>query len=313
MPKTRVISFINMKGGVGKTTLAINTADYLANKKNKKVLVLDLDPQFNATQSLLLRSKGKKELSDGEEETLSSDQKNLQDTTEESKLIKAEAASARYYEQLSTDEKTILQIFTPTNSINNSQKDLIVNFSENLSFIPGDLELSSVIAGDTAGKVSIIDSYITDNHLKDNYDYILIDCPPTWSILTHSALYASNYYIIPSKIDFYSSIGINSLQDKVTKKLTGDRMYQETSRSLQNLGIVFSMTTGLKAEEDIKKIVIKDYKEKIPIFDDVIPLIKSASSGFVFYSEVEHNGLYSNLINGFDKIMTQMLERVDNL
>lgn len=55
----KVISFINMKGGVGKTTLCINTADSLANDGNK-VLIIDMDPQFNATQALLLQCNVKK-------------------------------------------------------------------------------------------------------------------------------------------------------------------------------------------------------------------------------------------------------------
>lgn len=50
----KVISFINMKGGVGKTTLCVGVSDYFAHYKNKKVLLIDLDPQFNATQTLSL-------------------------------------------------------------------------------------------------------------------------------------------------------------------------------------------------------------------------------------------------------------------
>ena len=50
---TPVISFINMKGGVGKTTLCVDIAEYLANFMDKKVLIIDIDPQFNATQSIL--------------------------------------------------------------------------------------------------------------------------------------------------------------------------------------------------------------------------------------------------------------------
>ena len=49
----KIVSFVNMKGGVGKTTLAVNIADFLANRHSKKVLLVDVDPQFNATQCLL--------------------------------------------------------------------------------------------------------------------------------------------------------------------------------------------------------------------------------------------------------------------
>ena len=55
----KVISFINMKGGVGKTTLSIGIADYLARQQGKRVLIIDADPQFNCTQSLLQAYKAK--------------------------------------------------------------------------------------------------------------------------------------------------------------------------------------------------------------------------------------------------------------
>lgn len=296
----KVISFINMKGGVGKTTLTINIANYLANKENKKILIIDLDPQFNATQALLLK----------QEKNKLSNNINKQDKDEVE--FKAEVSSAEQYKKLSKNGKTAFQIFHRTVITKNTQKDIIYEFSKNISFVPGDLELSSVIAGDTASKVGLIDQFIKINNLKEKFDFILIDCPPTWSILTHSALYASKYYLIPSKLDFYSSIGINSLQNKISEKLTNDCMYQETSRKLFNLGIVFSMTTNLQSEKRLRETVIKDYDTKIHVFDAEIPLIPSASSSFLFYSEVENNKTYSNLSNSFEKIMSEFISQITN-
>lgn len=296
----KVISFINMKGGVGKTTLTINIANYLANKENKKILIIDLDPQFNATQALLLK----------QEKNKLSNNINKQDKDEVE--FKAEVSSAEQYKKLSKNGKTAFQIFHRTVITKNTQKDIIYEFSENISFVPGDLELSSVVAGDTASKVGLIDKFIKINNFKEKFDFILIDCPPTWSILTHSALYASKYYLIPSKLDFYSSIGINSLQNKISEKLTNDCMYQETSRKLFNLGIVFSMTTNLQSEKRLRETVIKDYDTKIHVFDAEIPLIPSASSSFLFYSEVENNKTYSNLSNSFEKIMSEFISQITN-
>lgn len=296
----KVISFINMKGGVGKTTLTINIANYLANKENKKILIIDLDPQFNATQALLLKQE-KNKLSN-----------NINEQDEDEVEFKAEVSSAEQYKKLSKNGKTAFQIFYRTVITKNTQKDIIYEFSENISFVPGDLELSSVVAGDTASKVGLIDKFIKINNLKEKFDFILIDCPPTWSILTHSALYASKYYLIPSKLDFYSSIGINSLQNKISEKLTNDCMYQETSRKLFNLGIVFSMTTNLQSEKRLRETVIKDYDTKIHVFDAEIPLIPSASSSFLFYSEVENNKTYSNLSNSFEKIMSEFISQITN-
>lgn len=296
----KVISFINMKGGVGKTTLTINIANYLANKENKKILIIDLDPQFNATQALLLKQE-KNKLSN-----------NINKQDEDEVEFKAEVSSAEQYKKLSKNGKTAFQIFYRTVITKNTQKDIVYEFSENISFVPGDLELSSVVAGDTASKVGLIDKFIKINNLKEKFDFILIDCPPTWSILTHSALYASKYYLIPSKLDFYSSIGINSLQNKISEKLTNDCMYQETSRKLFNLGIVFSMTTNLQSEKRLRETVIKDYDTKIHVFDAEIPLIPSASSSFLFYSEVENNKTYSNLSNSFEKIMSEFISQITN-
>ncbi|ALJ23177.1 hypothetical protein AO203_04275 [Lactobacillus gallinarum] len=306
MTKSKIISFINMKGGVGKTTLCINVADYLANKDNK-VLILDMDPQFNATQALLLeqqrRNRGENENNLDKEST---DKK-------EDEAVKAEIDSSKYYKNLSTRGKTILQIFKSTNP-NDDKKSIILHFTDNIDFIPGDLDLSSVVAGDTAGKVGAIKQYIYNNDLNEHYDYILIDCPPTWSILTHASLYASNYYIIPSKIDFYSSIGIKSLQDKIKEKLLNEFSYREvaqaTGESIENLGVIFSMTTNLKAESSIKETVKKDIGKNIPIFDAEIPFIRSAASSFIFYSEVEDNTTYANLTNSFDQFMSLLLDKM---
>lgn len=304
-PDCKVISFINMKGGVGKTTLCINTADNLAQDGNK-ILIVDMDPQFNATQALLLQMQRQKTLS--ENNNTSSDKAFSED-------VKAELDSSKTYRELSKEGKTIMQLFGSTDPNKNSL-NIIMNFSDKIDFIPGDLELSSVVAGDTAGKESVIYQYIIENGLDKKYNYVLIDCPPTWSILTHASLFASDYCIIPSKIDFYSSIGINSLQNKINEKLLNNFSYKQLNlarnKTLRNLGIIFSMTTGLSAEESIKQTVKNDFDSSIPIFDAEIPLIRSASTSFIFYSEVKDNSTYSNLTNGFNKFMSLLKTKLQN-
>lgn len=305
----KVISFINMKGGVGKTTLCINTADSLANDGNK-VLIIDMDPQFNATQALLLQMQRQKT-------NIAENSDVIDDNSDKvfSEDVKAELDSSKAYRELSKKSKTVMQLFGSTNPNENSL-DIIMSFSDKIDFIPGDLELSSVVAGDTAGKESAINQYIVEKGLIEKYNYILIDCPPTWSILTHASLFASDYYIIPSKIDFYSSIGINSLQNKINEKLLNNYSYKQISlarhKSLINLGIIFSMTTGLMAEKSIKQTVKSDFDSSIPIFDAEIPLIRSASTSFIFYSEVKDNSTYSNLTNGFNKFMYLLKTKLRN-
>ena len=90
----KVISFINMKGGVGKTTLTVNIGEKLASQ-GKKVLIIDMDPQFNATQSLLLyNTRCNQNNPDSNEET----------------VVEQEITSAEYYKQLSDYNKTVSYI-----------------------------------------------------------------------------------------------------------------------------------------------------------------------------------------------------------
>lgn len=193
--KAKIISFINMKGGVGKTSLSINVADTLA-REGYKTLVIDTDPQFNATQSLLLaRTK--------------------YDKPNDENFIQ-EDLSADDFSKLSNDNKTLYQIFMPSDLVEETG-NLVTHIKDNLDLIPGDLNLASTVAGDTSGKIEVLDQHISDFHLDYDYKYIIIDCPPTWSVLTHASLFASDFYIIPSHIDFYSSLGIELLNKQINK------------------------------------------------------------------------------------------------
>lgn len=204
----KVISFINMKGGVGKTTLTINVGNELA-KKGSKVLIVDMDPQFNATQSLLLHKIRTTQIES--------------DTIDEEVIVKQEINSSEDYKKLSQNKETVLQLFEKTNIDKPlSNPSLAQRISNNLYLIPGDLKLAKEISGDTAGKVGVLVQHLQDNNILQEYDYVLIDCPPTWSILTHSSLFASDYYIIPSKVDLYSSIGIQLLEEQIDEKLRND-------------------------------------------------------------------------------------------
>ena len=131
----KVISFINMKGGVGKTTLSMGIADYLA-EQNKKTLFIDIDPQFNGTQGLLDYYK--------REETISI-------ISEKEKISKNEAMNNletyeyNYYtEKIKNSHKTIYRLFTPQVELNeeySSPNNIITNLTDNLDIVCGDLNL----------------------------------------------------------------------------------------------------------------------------------------------------------------------------
>lgn len=302
----KVISFINMKGGVGKTTLTINIGKKLA-ELGEKVLIIDMDPQFNATQSLLtykIRTQDQEEV-EGQEKIQNQEEIQGQQTIEQ------EIKSSEYYKKLSDDNETILQIFSRSEVL--EKKSLIKTISNRLDIVPGDLNLIKEISGDTSGKVGVLYDYINENNIKSIYNYILIDCPPTWSILTYASLFVSDYYVIPSKIDFYSLIGIKLLQNTIKETLGRDTLYRRFLDNIKCLGIVFTQThKSIKAEIDIKNN-LKENIEDIDFFENVFPYIPSLSSKFIMIDEVKGNSLYSELVNSIEKITYELTKKINEV
>lgn len=286
----KVISFINMKGGVGKTSLSINIADSLA-AKGFKTLVIDTDPQFNSTQSLLLA-------------------KTIMNSSEKASLDEKQDSSAEVFENLSDNKKTLYQIFEPTDLVDNPT-DLVINIKPNLDLIPGDLKLASAISGDTSGKEEVLYNHIEKFNLKSRYKYIIIDCPPTWSILTHSSLYASDFYVVPSKIDFYSSLGILLLKNQITTKLLNSRVYKSGVNKLTPLGIIFTMTHNPEpAFEKKRRERIEQSLVGTPIFTSKLVNISSAQTNFALYSEVKDQTRYGQLTNSIDRITDEIIDKM---
>ena len=142
----KVISFINMKGGVGKTTLSIGIADYLSEKKELSVLIIDADPQFNSTQALLdeykpIKTKTKKKL-DSEgfliTETEEDDSESITEIQQEEE---------NYYSvEVLPKQKTIYSLFRSQTNVNEvietpKAENLIINLNKGLDILCGDLNL----------------------------------------------------------------------------------------------------------------------------------------------------------------------------
>lgn len=222
----KIISFINMKGGVGKTTLSIGVADFLANYKNQKVLLIDADPQFNATQALL-----------------------------------DSYYSADYFEDILPKEKTINRLFKPQVQFSQQYKspspeEIILELKDNLHIVCGDLSLVLANKSSDYSHVKRLKRFIKDNELREVYDLIIIDCPPTLTIYTDSALMASDYYIIPNRIDRYSIVGISSLQKAITN-LTG-----EEDIDLKCLGLIYTnLDDELSKKQQEMKISFEEKEE----------------------------------------------------
>ncbi len=206
----KVLSLVNMKGGVAKTTLAVNLADVMNRREGKRVLLIDIDPQFNATQCLM----------DGNS----------------------------YKEYLQQKGNTVLDIFNDTplsvvSSVNGTttippkkiEEVTPVSIRDNFDLLPGALELYRLEMGSGQGKEMRLRNYI--NHLRENnlYDWVIIDTPPTPSAWMSAALIASDFYLTPVRPEPLSATGIDLLR-VVVNSITSNY-----GLKLNCLGVVLTM------------------------------------------------------------------------
>ncbi|WML42442.1 AAA family ATPase [Neobacillus sp. PS3-40] len=223
--KAKIISFINMKGGVGKTTLTKDLGYFLASQRNYKILFIDLDPQSNLTQSFFRKfgyhQENLLDIVDPEEE----DDNTLEDSTKAS------------------DKKTIgsdisiQKLFKPGVISHLKRDDCLLKLNENISIIPGTLK--AIFSERNSNIENHLFNYINQTKLKEEFDFIFIDCPPTYSNYTISALITSDYFITPSKPDAYSVLGIEMLHE-VVRRVKEEHQVYFSSKSLNSLGVIFT-------------------------------------------------------------------------
>jgi chromosome partitioning protein len=184
MSKAQVVSFINMKGGVGKTTCAVNIAAYLARDHQKRVLLVDLDPQTNASLSVMSEKRWTK---------WQDDHGTMADILEVD-------SKHRRSESLKLKDCIIHDVLEEIPGL-----DLIPSHLK-LTFL--DLDLAA-----RPGRERIFGRKL-DKVLPD-YDVVLCDCAPNLMTGTQNALYASDSYFIPMQPDYLSSIGLELLLDRL--------------------------------------------------------------------------------------------------
>ncbi|PBI83547.1 Sporulation initiation inhibitor protein Soj [Flavobacterium sp. ACN2] len=235
------ICLINMKGGVGKTTLTINLADFLSRREKNKVLLIDIDPQFNTTQCLFNGEEYVKYLRDEKDTILK-----IFDDNVKRKISTVKGT---------TNEETELKDVKPYK---------ISNF---LHILPGNLELFKLEMASGSGKENKLKQYIEEISAVENYDYVLIDTPPTPSVWMTSALIASDFYLIPVKPDPMSFIGIDLLENIVEQKKDAYNL------SIKCVGLIFTMVERDDSivYQNALRNVRKDKKWKDLIFSKYIP------------------------------------------
>lgn len=195
-----VISCVNLKGGVGKTAIAVNFAAYCG-RKGLRTLLIDLDPQTNSTFSCI-------SVPEWEAHATSSG-------TVANLLGVRQHTSAEGKEK-TADDVIIKEVFQGV--------DLLPS---HLDLFTIDLDLSSEVARESRLRRAIKD-------VLSNYDIIVCDCPPNLTIPTQNALAISTHFVVPVALDFLSSLGIALLLNRIAK------LSELLENPLKNAGIVIS-------------------------------------------------------------------------
>ncbi len=251
----KIIAFSNQKGGIGKTTSAVNIAAAVA-KRGKKVLLCDLDPQGNATSGVGVSKKGN------------------QYTTYDVLIGNARAADA-----------------------------VIKTNFENLWIMPTNIGL----AGAEYELVSLEKrEYILSERLseiKDEYDYVMIDCPPSLGILTVSALTAADGVVIPMVCEYYALEGLSQLM------LTIRQVKKRYNAELEVVGILMTMyDRRLNLTMQVRAELEKFYKDKL--FETTIVRNVRLSEAPSFGMPIIYYDKSSKGAVAYTKVSDELLQRI---
>lgn len=213
---TRVIAVANQKGGVGKTTTAINLSACLA-EANQKVLVVDIDPQGNTTSGFGVEKEGL--------------------------------------------ENTVYELILEECKI---EECLLEKVLDNLDLIPSNINLSGAeieLIG-VEEKEYILKKQV--DQIKEKYDFVIIDCPPSLSMLTVNALTTADTVLVPIQCEYYALEGLSQLLHTIN--LVKERLNPE----LEMEGVVFTM---YDARTNLSLQVVENVKDNLKqtIYKTIIP------------------------------------------
>ena len=249
----KIISIANQKGGVGKTTTAINISAILA-KKGKRVLLIDTDPQGNATSGLGV-------------------EKNFENSV---------------YDVIIGDIKL-------EDAIQETQIKNLKICPSNINLAGAEVELVSMISREYRLKEKIDES-------KDNYDYIIIDCPPSLGLTTLNAFTSSDSVLIPVQCEYYALEGLGQLINTI------NLVKKHLNKTLEIEGAVLTM---YDARTNLSNQVVKEVKK---YFDDKV--YKTVIPRNVRLSEAPSYGMpitiYDSRSKGakcYDKLVKEILKK----
>lgn len=251
----KIIAFANQKGGVGKTTSAVNIAASLG-LLGKKTLLVDLDPQGNATSGVGIPKRS------------------LKGTIKD----------------VLTGETDIKNVVLPTNY-------------QNLWVIPTNVSLSGAefdLYNDEGSEYNLKDAF---KSISNDYDYIIIDCPPSLGMLTVNAFVASDGILVPMQAEFYAVEGLSQLI-ATTKRVK--KLYNE---DLNIVGILITMyNKRLLLSMQVMDELQKYYPDKL--FNTTISRNVKLSEAPGFGKPVYYHDKHSKGANEYFEVAKELISRI---
>lgn len=252
--RATIVALANQKGGVGKTTTAVNLAGELA-RRGKHVLLIDSDPQGNATTSL--------------------------------GIVKRELESTLYDVLMESAELDTVVLATGR---------------EHLQLVPADQDLAGAAIELTAADRRERRLEQALNRVRAQYDYMLIDCPPSLGLLTLNGLCAADSILIPLQCEFLALEGLTQL------KATVDRVRESLNPRLRILGVVMTMYDG---RTNLAQQVVDEVQRYFPrqIFRTLIPRSVRLSEAPSYGKLISEYDPQSRSAQAYSALTDELLQR----
>jgi chromosome partitioning protein len=288
IPMAHVFSTINLKGGVGKTTTTVALAETFSAERRKKVLVIDLDPQTNATTMLIGEEKWR-ELND-----------------------KGHTLAQLFKDALHPDTRK----FDLEKTLQKRVSDVAA--ARTIDLLPSSLDLIDVqdeLINTPVGKYGAIRPFDilwrATKELVEDYDIVMIDCPPNLGKITQNGLRMSQGFVIPTIPDILSTYGIPQIVRRVRE------FGEEIAEDIEALGIIITKfdsrsTVHKNMLQQLPKNHVADPRNWPPVFETIIPQANqsAAAAEHSSYSTLKQKWGYQGLHERVSALAGEILAKL---